>query len=61
MHLTLRKSFPKGNKAHTVDKSIVSLSQPYIHPIFRGKLKAEVEFGAKLDLSIAEGGYAGTL
>jgi len=46
------------NKVHSVEKRIVSLSQPFIRPIVRGKLKAAVEFGAKLDLSIAEGGYA---
>lgn len=36
----------------------MSISQPYIRPIARGKAKAPVEFGAKLDLSIDEKGIA---
>lgn len=43
------------NKAHSVQDRIVSLSQPYIHPIVRGKAKARVEFGAKIDCSILDG------
>lgn len=43
------------NHTHTVENRIVSLSQPYIRPIVRGKAKAPVEFGAKLDISVAEG------
>ncbi len=35
-----------------------SRSQPYIRPIVRGKAKAPVEFGAKLDMSIDEKGPA---
>ena len=36
----------------------MSISQPYIRSIVRGKAKAPVEFGAKLDLSIDEKGIA---
>lgn len=36
----------------------MSISQPYIRPIVRGKAKAPVEFEAKLDLSIDEKGIA---
>jgi len=43
------------NHTHTVENRIVSLSQPYIRPIVRGKAKATVEFGAKLDISVADG------
>lgn len=43
------------NHTHTVENRIVSLSQPYIRPIVRGKAKAMVEFGAKLDISVADG------
>ena len=46
------------NKVHSVPDRIVSISQPYIRPIVRGKAKAPVEFGAKLDLSIDENGIA---
>jgi len=42
-------------KTHTVEDRIVSISQPYIRPIIRGKAKAPVEFGAKLDISIEDG------
>ena len=45
------------NKTHTVPDRIVSISQPYIRPIVRGKVKAPTEFGAKLNLSI-ENGFA---
>ena len=46
------------NKVHSVPDRIVSISQPYIRPIVRGKTAAPVEFGAKLDLSLDEKGMA---
>ena len=46
------------NHTHSVKDRIVSISQPYIRPIVRGKAKAPVEFGAKLDMSIDEHGIA---
>ena len=46
------------NNVHSVKDRIVSISQPYIRPIVRGKAKAPVEFGAKLDMSIDEHGMA---
>ena len=46
------------HKTHTVENRIVSLSQPYIRPIVRGKAKSPVEFGAKYDISIDENGHA---
>ena len=46
------------NKTHTVENRIVSLSQPYIRPVVRGKAKSPVEFGAKYDISIDENGHA---
>ena len=44
------------NKVHSVENRIVSISQPWIRPIVRGKTKAPVEFGAKFDLSIDDSG-----
>ena len=44
------------NNTHTIEDRIVSISQPYIRPIVRGKAKSPVEFGAKLDLSVDETG-----
>lgn len=45
------------NKVHSVENRIVSISQPWLRPIVRGKAKAPVEFGAKFDLSVDENGY----
>lgn len=44
-------------RTHTVPDRIVSISQPYVRPIVRGKAKASTEFGAKLHLSIDEMGF----
>ena len=46
------------NHTHRVEDRIVSISQPYIRPIVRGKAKAKVEFGAKYDVSNDELGHA---
>jgi len=56
--LVEQQQYMYGNKVHSVSDRIVSISQPYIRPIVRGKAKAPVEFGAKLDLSIDENGIA---
>ena len=44
------------NKVHSVENRIVSIAQPWIRPIVRGKTKAPVEFGAKFDLSVDDNG-----
>ena len=44
------------NKVHSVENRIVSITQPWIRPIVRGKTKAPVEFGAKFDLSVYDNG-----
>jgi IS5 family transposase len=46
----------KGKK-HSVDNRIVSIYQPHVRPIVRGKAKAKVEFGAKISVGL-ENGYA---
>ena len=43
------------NRSHQIADRIVSIAQPWLRPIVRGKTKAPVEFGAKLDISIADG------
>lgn len=43
------------NHVHQVDNRIVSISQPHVRPIVRGKATANVEFGAKLSISLVEG------
>ncbi len=42
------------NHTH-MSSRIVSLQQPYIRPIVRGKAKQSVEFGAKIDCSMLDG------
>jgi hypothetical protein len=42
-------------KSHTVPDRIVSLPQPHVRPIVRGKAGRDVEFGAKLSVSLVEG------
>lgn len=44
-------------KTHQVDNRIVSISQPHVRPIIRGKQNAPVEFGAKVSISLV-GGYS---
>ncbi len=43
------------NKTHRVENRIVSISQPHVRPIVRGKARTNVEFGAKLAISVVEG------
>jgi transposase, IS5 family len=42
-------------KQHRVDDRIVSLSQPHVRPIVRGKAGTPVEFGAKIAVSCVAG------
>lgn len=50
-----QQKYMRDNRTHRVENRIVSLSQPHIRPIVRGKAKAKVEFGAKLDISVVNG------
>lgn len=43
------------NKTHIVEHRIVSIHQPHVRPIVRGKTKANVEFGAKIQVSLMDG------
>ena len=45
-------------KKKSIPNRIVSISQPYIRPIVRGKAKTPTEFGAKLDMSVDDKGMA---
>jgi len=40
---------------HSVEDRIVSIHQPHVRPIVRGKSQAKVEFGAKIHVSIIDG------
>ena len=44
-----------NEKTHSVDDRIVSIHQPHVRPIVRGKTNANVEFGAKIQVSIMNG------
>jgi IS5 family transposase len=52
-----QQNYMYKNKVHSVSNRIVSLAQPWIRPIVRGKIKNPVEFGAKFDLSVDDSGY----
>jgi IS5 family transposase len=43
------------NQIHSVSHRIISLSQPHVRPIVRGKAKSPVEFGAKVSISLVKG------
>ncbi len=42
-------------RIHSIDHRIVSIHQPHVRPIVRGKTNANVEFGAKIQVSLMEG------
>ena len=44
-----------SNGVHRIDDRIVSIHQPHVRPIVRGKSQAKVEFGAKIHLSLIDG------
>ena len=50
-----QQDYMRRNRVSRVDDRIVSLGQPWVRPIVRGKAKAKCEFGAKLDISVANG------
>ena len=60
---TIRKVYEQQkymleNNTHKVADRIVSISQPYVRPVVRGKVSKPTEFGAKLHLSVDEYGFA---
>ena len=57
---TIRKLYDQqkemyDNRTHSVANRIVSISQPHVRPIVRGKARAAVEFGAKVSIHMIEG------
>lgn len=50
-----QQKYMYDNRTHSVPDRIVSVSQPFIRPIVRGKAGKPVEFGAKLDVGVADG------
>ena len=47
------KMFIEG--IHSIEHRIVSIHQPHVRPIVRGKTNANVEFGAKINVSLMNG------
>lgn len=43
------------NKTHSCEDRIVSLHQPHVRPIVRGKKGADVEFGSKINIGLDNG------
>lgn len=58
MKLYRQQQYMYDNKVHGVPDRIVSIHQPWIRPIVRGKARATTEFGAKLDVSMDAQGYS---
>ena len=50
-----QQKYMYDNHTHTVPDRIVSVSQPFVRPIVRGKAGKPVEFGMKLDISVVDG------
>jgi hypothetical protein len=44
-----------SNKSHRCEHRIVSIAQPYVRPIVRGKAGKKVEFGTKIGLALYDG------
>ena len=57
-HLYQQQRGMYQNRTRRCDDRIVSLSQPYVRPIVRGKVNKPVEFGAKLSVSLTDEGIA---
>ena len=53
--LYAQQKYMYDNHTHSGPDRIISISQPWLRPIVRGKAKAPVEFGAKLDISVVKG------
>lgn len=50
-----QQKYMYDNNTNKIEGRIVSISQPHVRPIVRGKARAKVEFGAKLSVSLVNG------
>ncbi len=50
-----QQQYMYDGKTHQVQDRIVSISQPHVRPIVRGKANASTEFGAKVAISVVNG------
>ena len=49
-----QQKYMYDHSTHSIPDRIVSVSQPFVRPIVRGKAGKPVEFGAKLDISVVD-------
>ncbi len=54
-HLYDQQMYMYRSKAHKCSDRIVNIYQPYVRPMVRGKDRANVEFGAKINISEVDG------
>ena len=54
-HLYQQQKTMYDTKTHSINDRIVSIHQPHVRPIVRGKSKSKVEFGAKINASLVDG------
>ena len=54
-HLLEQQETMYRKKSHQVEDRIVSIHQPHVRPIVRGKAKAKTEFSAKINISLLDG------
>ncbi len=54
-HLYDQQKTMYANKTHSIEHRIVSIHQPHVRPIVRGKSNAKVEFGAKINVALVDG------
>ena len=54
-HVFNQQMYMYQNKVHKCSDRIVNIYQPHVRPIVRGKDRANVEFGAKINISEVEG------
>lgn len=54
-HVFQQQEYMHTQRTHSVDDRIVSIHQPHVRPIVRGKSNAKVEFGAKVNVALVDG------
>lgn len=54
-HLYNQQKTMHDAKKHSIENRLVSIHQPHVRPIVRGKANSKVEFGAKINVSLVDG------
>ena len=54
-HLYQQQKTMYDTKTHSIYDRIVSIHQPHVRPMVRGKAKSKVEFGSKINVSLVDG------